>query len=104
VDCVPAPLCCSAWGSIVFLLYLFHAGTMPRAWVNNLSKLQLEQLASQLGLTTDGALDDLRRRLREKWTTIEACLPSPILDKSSPIAESGQPRNDGSKVRLKLVT
>jgi hypothetical protein len=91
---------------------VFHADTMPRAWVNNLSKLQLEQLASQLSLPTDGALDDLRKRVREKWSTIEACLPSPILDKSSPIAESAQPgtdasvspRNDASKVRLKLVT
>jgi hypothetical protein len=85
---------------------------MPRAWINNLSKLQLEKLASQLGLPTDGALDDLRRRVREKSTTIEACVPSLGLDKSSLIVESGQPgtdasvspRNDASKVRLKLVT
>jgi hypothetical protein len=85
---------------------------MPRAWINNLSKLQLEQLASQLSVPTDGALDDLRRRVREKWTTIEACLPSPGSPKFSPIAESGQPgtdasvspRNNASKVRLKLVT
>jgi hypothetical protein len=85
---------------------------MPQAWINNLSKLLLEQLVSQLGLPTDGALDDLRRLVREKWTAIEACLPSPGLDKSSTNTESGQPgtdasvspRNDASKVRLKLVT
>jgi hypothetical protein len=90
---------------------VFHADTIPRAWINNLSKLQLEQLASQLSLPTDGALDDLRRRVGEKLSTIEACLPSPGLPKSSQIAESGQPgtdatvspRNDASKVRLKLV-
>jgi hypothetical protein len=93
------PVCVSCW---------YHA----RAWINNISKLQLEQLVSQLGLPTDGALDDLRRRVSEKWTAIEACLPSPGLDKFSPNTESDHPgtdasvspRNDASKVRLKLVT
>jgi hypothetical protein len=42
-----------------------------------MSKPQLEELASQLGLKADGALDDLRKSVEEKWTDIEYFLPSP---------------------------
>jgi hypothetical protein len=41
-----------------------------------MSKQQLEELASQLGLEVGGTLDDLRRRVKEKWSVIEPFLPS----------------------------
>jgi hypothetical protein len=40
-------------------------------WIYDLSKQQLEELASQLGQSTDGTLDDLRKWVKEKWTAIE---------------------------------
>jgi hypothetical protein len=56
---------------------------MPLAWIHDLPKQQLEGLASQLGLSTDGTLDDLRKRVKEKWTAVELYLPSQSTAKSS---------------------
>jgi hypothetical protein len=44
---------------------------IPLAWIHDLFKKQAEEVASQLGLSTDGKLDDLRKRVKEKWTAIE---------------------------------
>jgi hypothetical protein len=55
---------------------------MPLAWIHDLPKQQLEGLASQLGLSTDGTLDDLRNRVKEKWTAVELYLPSQSTAKS----------------------
>jgi hypothetical protein len=49
---------------------------MPLSWLHEMSKQQLEELASQLGLEVGGMLDDLRRRVKEKWSVIEPFLPS----------------------------
>jgi hypothetical protein len=85
---------------------------MPLAWIHDLSKQQAEEVASQLGLSTDGTLDDLRRRVKEKWTAIEAYLPSQSADKS-PLVTKPVPQITESQVRegtylsktkLKLVT
>jgi hypothetical protein len=48
---------------------------MPLAWIHVLSKQQLESLAGQLNLSTEGTLGELWKRVREKWTTIEPYLP-----------------------------
>jgi hypothetical protein len=56
---------------------------MPLAWLHDMAKPQSEELASQLGLKADGTLDDLRRRVKERWTAMESFLPSP-----SPATES----------------
>ena len=48
---------------------------MPLTWIYNLSKQQLEDLSGQLGLSSDGTLDDLRKRVKDKWTVIEPYLP-----------------------------
>jgi hypothetical protein len=55
---------------------------MPLAWIHDLPKQELEGLASQLGLSTDGTLDDLRKRVKEKWTAVELYLPSQSTAKS----------------------
>jgi hypothetical protein len=44
---------------------------MPLAWIHDLSKQQLEELAGQFGLSIDGTLDDLRKRVKQKWTVIQ---------------------------------
>jgi hypothetical protein len=53
--------------------------TMPLAWLHEMSKQQLEELASQLGLKVDRMLDDLRRYVKEKWSVIKPFLPSPSM-------------------------
>jgi hypothetical protein len=63
---------------------------MPRAWIYDHTKQQLEELASQLGLSADGALDDLRKRVRDKWTIMEPYLPPISTAKSSQMAKPAQ--------------
>jgi hypothetical protein len=85
---------------------------MPTAWINTLPKSQLEVFASQLGLPTDGTLDELRRTVREKWVLVEACLPAPVGGRPLPVADQGPPGSQEQdlagremrKVRVKLVT
>jgi hypothetical protein len=85
---------------------------MPLAWVHDLPKQQAEELASQLGLPTDGTLDDLRKRIKEKWTTIEAFLPSQSTAKSTLVTKSSSQVTDSvvhdsshlSKMKIRLVT
>jgi hypothetical protein len=56
--------------------------TMPLSWIHDLPTQQVEELAGQLGLPTDGTLDDLRKRVKEKWSAIEPYLPSQSTAKS----------------------
>jgi hypothetical protein len=49
---------------------------MPLAWIHELSRQQTDELASQLGLSTDGMLDNLRKRIKDKWTAVEPFLLS----------------------------
>jgi hypothetical protein len=37
---------------------------MPVTWIHDLPRQQLEELASQLGLTVEGTLDELRKRAK----------------------------------------
>jgi hypothetical protein len=84
---------------------------MPLARIYDLAKQQLEELADQLGLSIDGALDDLRKRVRDKWTTIQTYLPPPgaakSLQKMKPIQSrldhAGYQGTPLSKVKVKLV-
>jgi hypothetical protein len=85
---------------------------MPLAWIYELSKQQLEELAGQLGLPTDGALDDLRKRVRDKWKNIQPHLPPPGAAKSlqtmkpvqSGLDPAGYQGTPLSKVKVKLVS
>jgi hypothetical protein len=45
---------------------------MPLSWIHDISKQQLQELTSQLGLSADGKEDDLRVRVKEKWTAIDS--------------------------------
>jgi hypothetical protein len=85
---------------------------MPLAWINDLPKQQLEGLASVLGLSTDGTLDDLRERIKEKWTAVEPYLPSQSAAKSflltTPVDQNMDPSmqqgNCLSNIKIKLAT
>jgi hypothetical protein len=85
---------------------------MPLAWIHDLSKQQLEEFASQLGLSNDRTLDDLRKRVKEKWSTVELYLPSVSAAKFTPDMKPVQPGMDSvagegnrpSKVKIKLAT
>jgi hypothetical protein len=95
-----------------FVCVLFHADIMPLAWIHDLSKLQLEELATQLGLSTDGPLDDLRKRVKEKWATIEPYLPPASTAKPAKLTKPVPSGMDGgvaqgfcvSKIQGKLAT
>jgi hypothetical protein len=51
----------------------------PLAWIHDLSKQQVEELASQLGLRADGTLDNLGRRVKESGPQLRRiCLPSRV--------------------------
>jgi hypothetical protein len=69
---------------------------MPLGWIHDLSKQQVEELAGQLGLPIDGTLDDLRKRVKQKWAVIEPYLPSSSAAKSTLVSESNVPCNDSS--------
>jgi hypothetical protein len=73
---------------------------------------QLEELASQLGLKTDGTLDDLRRRVKEIWPASEPFLPSPSSAAESTFVTKSEYQITGplgrdssylSKMKIKLV-
>jgi hypothetical protein len=85
---------------------------MPRAWIYDLTKQQLEEPASQLGLSADGALDDLRKRVKDKWTIMKPYLPPISTAKSSQMAKPvqlgvepvGAQESSLSKVKIKLAS
>jgi hypothetical protein len=44
---------------------------MPLAWIHDLSKQQVEELAGQFGLLIDETLDDPRKRVKQKWAVTQ---------------------------------
>jgi hypothetical protein len=91
---------------------VFHAATMLQSWIHQLTKQQVEELSSQMGLPTNGTLDELRKWVKDKWTAIEVYLPSQSADKLSPSMTSLPQRSDATvyrgnyfaKIQIKLVT
>jgi hypothetical protein len=55
---------------------------MPLAWIHNLPKEEVEKLATELGVSVQGTLDELRKRLKEKWKAVATYLPPQVEDKS----------------------
>lgn len=48
---------------------------MPLGWIHNLPREELEKLAVELAVPTQGNLDDLRKRVKQKWSLLEPYLP-----------------------------
>jgi hypothetical protein len=85
---------------------------MLQAWIHELSKQRVEELASLMGLSTNRTLDDLRKRVKEKWIDIEAYLPLQSAAKSS-LPTTSVPQSIDSivyrgncltKIQIKLAT
>jgi hypothetical protein len=55
---------------------------MPLAWIHNLPKEEAEMLAMELGFLVQGTMDELRKRLKDKWRIVETYLPPQSKDKS----------------------
>jgi hypothetical protein len=55
---------------------------MPLAWIHALPKEDAEKLAMELGVSVQGTLDELRKRLKEKWRLLQIYLPPQSTDKS----------------------
>jgi hypothetical protein len=93
------------------LVVLFHSVNITLAWIHDLSKQQVE-LAGQLGLPIDGTLDDLRKRVKQKWAVIQPYLPSPTADKSALASQPNSSYTESSvhastyliKVKINLVS
>jgi hypothetical protein len=49
---------------------------MPMSWIHNLSKEEAEMVAMELSVPVQGTLDELRKRLKEKWKALETYLPT----------------------------
>ncbi|PNF43668.1 hypothetical protein B7P43_G15204 [Cryptotermes secundus] len=69
---------------------------MPSAWIHPLSKQQAERLAIELDVSVDGTLDDLRRKLKEKWNSVEPHLPSQLTAKSELAMDAAASVGDGT--------
>jgi hypothetical protein len=52
------------------------------AWIHNLPREEAEKLATEMGVSVQGTLDELRKRLKEKWGALENYLPPQSTDKS----------------------
>jgi hypothetical protein len=46
---------------------VLHAINMPLAWIHSIPKEEAEKLAMELGVPVQGTLDELHKRLKEKW-------------------------------------
>lgn len=70
---------------------------MPLAWIHNLPREEAEKLAVELGVSGQGTLDDLRKRLKEKWRTLEQYLPPLSTDKSQLVMHAEGASNISSR-------
>jgi hypothetical protein len=67
--------------------------TMPLGWIRG---EEAEKLAVELGVSVQGTLDDVRKKLKEKWKALEQYLPPQSTDKSVVMHAAGF-SNDSSR-------
>jgi hypothetical protein len=49
---------------------VLHAINMPMDWIHNISKEEAEKLAMELSVPVQGTLDELRKKLKEKYKAL----------------------------------
>jgi hypothetical protein len=88
---------------------------MPLQWIHDLSREEADNLAAELNVAGQGNLDDLRKRLKEKWKSLETYLPPQNAGKwgkamhtmgpstSNSASVQGQVTNSHFKLRAKVV-
>ena len=60
---------------------VFYAFYMLLTWIHHLPREEAEKLAVELGVSAQGSLDELRKKLKDKWRALEAYLPPHVTDK-----------------------
>jgi hypothetical protein len=65
----------------IYLFVVLYVVIMPLGWIHNLPREEAEKLANELGVSGQGTLDDLRRKVKDKWRAVETYLPTQIADK-----------------------
>jgi hypothetical protein len=81
------------------LCVLLHGIDMPLTWIHNLPREEAERLAVELGVTGQGTLDELRKRLKEKWRMVEQFLPPRSTEESvASLGDAGRQGGPGSDV------
>jgi hypothetical protein len=70
--------------------------TMPLGWIHNLPREEAEKLAVELGVSVQGTLYDLHKKLKEKWKVLEQYQPPQSTDKSEVVMHAAG-LSDGSK-------
>jgi hypothetical protein len=68
--------------AFIYSCWVLHVINMPMCCINNLSRDEAEKLAMELSVPVQGTLDELRKRLKEKWKVLETYLPPQNTDKS----------------------
>jgi hypothetical protein len=53
---------------------MLYVAIMPLGWIHNLPREEAEKLANELGLSAQGTLDELRRKVKDKWRAVETYL------------------------------
>jgi hypothetical protein len=61
---------------------VLHAINIPLAWIHNLPREEAGKLAMELGFPVYVTLDELRKRLKEKWKALETYVPLQNTDNS----------------------
>jgi hypothetical protein len=56
--------------------------TMPTEWIDDLPREEALKMAIELGVPAKGAVQEIRQRLKEKWTNLEQYVPPPSTDES----------------------
>jgi hypothetical protein len=85
---------------------------MQLAWIHSLPKEEAEKLAMELGVPVQGIMDELRKRLKDKWRIVETYLPPQSKDKSEVAVhtagssntkvQGGDVHDHGSYLQVKL--
>jgi hypothetical protein len=60
------------------LFVVLYVVIMPLGWIHNLPREEAEKLANEFCMSTQGTLDELRRKLKDKWRAVESYLPTQI--------------------------
>ncbi|PNF40121.1 hypothetical protein B7P43_G10002 [Cryptotermes secundus] len=83
---------------------------MPLKWIHDLSREEAERLAVELSVPIHCSLEELRKRVKEKWKVLETYLPPQRADKSDVAMHTGESSVQGHvtysqiKLRAKVVT
>jgi hypothetical protein len=65
----------------IYLFVVLYVVIMPIGWIHNLPREEAAKLANELGVSVQSTLDELRRKVKDKWRAAETYLPPQVADK-----------------------